>query len=93
MENANPKTTTENPPASGEMKPTVMPGYWTTEEVARYLHVSERTVFELRRGGLPCVLLGGAVRFIPKEIDNYMTIHREIRIHHSHRKAKDREAS
>lgn len=87
-----PDTTTAHPqppPVSNKVT-SAIPGYWTTEEIARYLHVSGRTVFELRREGLPCVFLGGAVRFIPKEIDNYMATHREIRVHHSCRKAKER---
>jgi len=36
---------------------------WTTKRVAKYLHVSHKTVFELRKKGLPFVKLGGAVRF------------------------------
>jgi excisionase family DNA binding protein len=46
---------------------------WTTERVAKYLHVSLKTVFNLRKKGLPYVQLGGAVRFVPQEIRDYLT--------------------
>ena len=40
---------------------------WTTERVAKYLHVSLKTVFNLRKKGLPYVQLGGAVRFFRRK--------------------------
>ncbi len=39
---------------------------WTTKEVGKFLHVSGKTVFELRKKGLPYLKLGGAVRFVPQ---------------------------
>jgi excisionase family DNA binding protein len=54
---------------------------WTTERVAKYLHVSLKTVFNLRKKGLPYVQLGGAVRFIPQEIRDYLVAHRHLSSH------------
>jgi excisionase family DNA binding protein len=54
---------------------------WTTERVAQYLHVSLKTVFNLRKKGLPFVQLGGAVRFIPQEISNYLVNSRGLSSH------------
>ncbi len=54
---------------------------WTTQDVAQYLRVSPKTVFNLRQTGLPYLLLGGAVRFNPEEIKNYLTQHRRLTSH------------
>jgi excisionase family DNA binding protein len=54
---------------------------WTTERVAKYLHVSLKTVFNLRKKGLPYVQLGGAVRFVPQEIRNYLVSSRGLSSH------------
>jgi excisionase family DNA binding protein len=54
---------------------------WTTERVAKYLHVSLKTVFNLRKKGLPYVQLGGAVRFVPQEIRNYLVNSRGLSSH------------
>jgi excisionase family DNA binding protein len=55
---------------------------WRTGEVAKYLHVCHKTVFELRKKrGLPFVKLGGAVRFIPKEIRDYLLDSRRLSSH------------
>src|ERR1700722_13820370 len=54
---------------------------WTTERVARYLHVSLKTVFNLRKKGLPYVQLGGAVRFVPQEIKDYLINSRRLSSH------------
>ena len=51
---------------------------WTTERVAKYLHVSLKTVFNLRKKGLPYVQLGGAVRFVPQEIKDYLVTNRGL---------------
>ncbi len=56
-------------------------GLWTTERVAQYLHVSLKTVFNLRKKGLPFVQLGGAVRFLPQEIKDYLVTHRGLAAH------------
>jgi len=54
---------------------------WTTPQVARYLQVSLKTVFNLRKRGLPFVQLGGAVRFVPQEIRDYLVTHRGLSMH------------
>ena len=54
---------------------------WTTREVARHLRVSLKTVFNLRKKGLPYVQLGGAVRFVPQEIKDYLANSRGLSTH------------
>ena len=72
-----------NPPVSEDVKtsPETDSGLWTTERVAQYLHVSLKTVFNLRKKGLPYVQLGGAVRFIPQEIKDYLVTNRGLSAH------------
>jgi excisionase family DNA binding protein len=73
-----------NPPVSDDVKTSsheTDSGLWTTERVAKYLHVSLKTVFNLRKQGLPYVQLGGAVRFIPQEIKGYLVTHRNLSSH------------
>ena len=54
---------------------------WTTKEVAKHLHVSLKTVFNLRKKGLPFVQLGGAIRFEPQEIKDYLVNSRRLSSH------------
>jgi hypothetical protein len=54
---------------------------WTTKEVGKFLHVSGKTVFELRKKGLPFFKLGGAVRFVPQEIRDYLLNTRRLSSH------------
>jgi excisionase family DNA binding protein len=54
---------------------------WTTEQVAQFLQVSLKTVFNLRKKGLPFVQLGGAVRFVPQEIRDYLVNSRGLSSH------------
>jgi len=54
---------------------------WTTKEVAKFLRVSLKTVFNLRKRGLPYVQLGGAVRFVPGEIKDYLANSRGLSSH------------
>ena len=54
---------------------------WTTERVAQFLHVSLKTVFNLRKKGLSFVQLGGAIRFIPQEIRDYLVNSRGLSAH------------
>jgi len=54
---------------------------WTTQEVAKFLRVSLKTVFNLRKRGLPYVQLGGAVRFVPQEIRDYLSRSRGLSSH------------
>ena len=73
-----------NPPVSENVKTTSQEtdsGLWTTERVAQYLHVSLKTVFNLRKKGLPYVQLGGAVRFVPQEIKDYLVNSRRLSSH------------
>ena len=73
-----------NPPVSEGVKTSAQEPdseLWTTERVAKYLHVSLKTVFNLRKRGLPYVQLGGAVRFVPQEIRDYLTNSRGLSSH------------
>jgi excisionase family DNA binding protein len=73
-----------NPPVSDDVKISsheTDSELWTTERVARYLHVSLKTVFNLRKKGLPYVQLGGAVRFVPQEIRDYLGKSRGLSSH------------
>jgi excisionase family DNA binding protein len=54
---------------------------WTTKEVAEFLHVSIKTIYNLRKEGLPFVHLGGAVRFVPQEIKDHLAKHRHLSSH------------
>ena len=69
------KTPTEISPASPNDE------LWTTPQAAKYLHVSLKTVFNLRKKGLPYVQLGGAARFIPQEIKDYLVTNRGLSAH------------
>jgi excisionase family DNA binding protein len=80
--------TLENPAVSDDVKTHVESTsatpeleLWTTPQVARYLHVSLKTVFNLRKNGLPYVQLGGAVRFVPQEIKDYLIKSRGLSSH------------
>lgn len=73
-----------NPPVSEDVKTLSQETdseLWTTERVAKYLHVSLKTVFNLRKRGLPYIQLGGAVRFVPQEIRNYLVNSRGLSSH------------
>ena len=73
-----------NPPVSEDVKTSsqeIDSELWTTERVAKYLHVSLKTVFNLRKRGLPYVQLGGAVRFVPQEIRDYLVTSRGLSSH------------
>jgi excisionase family DNA binding protein len=82
MNSSTTTTNLESPAASGEIKtPSPDLDLWTTKEVAKYLHVSLKTVFNLRKKGLPYVQLGGAVRFVPQEIKDYLLTNRGLTAH------------
>ena len=71
-----------NVAVSGEINPSSTDAdLWTTKEVAKHLRVSLKTVFNLRKKGLPYVQLGGAVRFVPQEIKDYLTHSRRLSSH------------
>lgn len=61
---------------------------WTTEEVADFLRVSIKTVFNLRKTGLPYLQLGGAVRFDPQEVRAYLLKNRHLTSHRLRQKAR-----
>jgi excisionase family DNA binding protein len=78
MMNSPPDNTPGNPPVAELSPPDKL---WTTKEVARFLDVSLKTVFNLRKKGLPFVYLGGAVRFVPQEIREYLANSRGLSSH------------
>lgn len=46
---------------------------WTTLDVARYLQASRSWVYSHAEDGtLPCVRVGGLLRFLPAEIEAYV---------------------
>ena len=53
----------------------------TTQEVADFLRVSIKTVFNLRKMGLPYLQLGGAVRFDLQEVRDYLLKNRHLSSH------------
>lgn len=71
----------ENISTAGDSTGTQETGLWLTKDVAQYLHVNVKTVFNLRKRGLPYVQLGGAVRFIPEEIKDYLRKNRGLAGH------------
>ncbi len=65
---------------------------WTTREVAEFLHVSVKTVFNQRKKGLPFVQVGGAVRFVPQEIRDYLVTSRGLSSHRLRQMIRQRKA-
>ena len=61
---------------------------WTTQEVADFLRISIKTVFNLRKTGLPYLQLGGAVRFDPQEVRDYLLKNRHLTSHRFRQKAR-----
>ncbi len=70
-----------NPVIPEDTKTSPESDLWTTKETAKYLRVSLKTVFNLRKKGLPYVQLGGAVRFVPQEIRDYLVSNRNLSTH------------
>jgi hypothetical protein len=80
---ANPATP-DDPLVSGELTRPLNDtdsDLWTSERVAQYLHVSLKSVFNLRKQGLPFVKVGGAVRFVPHEVKDYLLTNRGLATH------------
>jgi predicted DNA-binding transcriptional regulator AlpA len=73
-----PDNTPGNPLATEPSAPSKL---WKTQQVADFLGVSPKSVFNLRKKGLPCVHLGGAVRFVPHEISGYLATNRSLSLH------------
>lgn len=54
--------------------------FFTPEDLADYLSVSERTIYDwLRRGDLPSYKLGGARRIDPADVDSFLAARRDER--------------
>lgn len=55
---------------------------WLTEkELARHLNVSQRHLVNLRKTGLPHILLGASVRYKLAEIEAYLCDNRRLSSH------------
>ena len=51
---------------------------WTVREVARFLRVHEKTVYDWAiRGILPCFRLGNRLRFSPTELTRWVSARKE----------------
>lgn len=60
---------------------------WLTEkELARHLNVSQRHLVNLRKTGLPHILLGASVRYKLAEIEAYLCGNRRLSSHVEHKK-------
>jgi hypothetical protein len=70
-------------PVAEEVKTPVQDSdLWTAKDVAQHLRLSLKTVFNLRKKGLPFVKLGGAVLdFVPHEIKDYLVNSRRLSSH------------
>ena len=51
------------------------------DRIGRYLQVCAKTVFNLRKVGLPYVQLGGAVRFHPQGVREYLLANPHLSLH------------
>jgi excisionase family DNA binding protein len=63
---------------------------WTTKQAADFLLVSTRTVFNLRKVGLPYVQLGGTVRFNAQALKDYLAAHPHLSFHRLRQLARHR---
>ena len=86
--NNSPQVSTVDPAES-----TASDTLWTTEEVAGFLRISIKTVFNLRKTGLPYLQLGGAVRFDPQEVRDYLLKNRHLTSHRLRQNARLRAKS
>jgi excisionase family DNA binding protein len=51
---------------------------WTAQEVAAFLRLNEQTVRRMAaRGDLPCVRVGGGLRFVPSDITRWVSARKE----------------
>lgn len=77
-------TTPGQNPTAGENKSpepvsTPMDQLWVTSQVAHYMQVSPKTVFNRRMNdGLPYSLIGGAVRYEPEKVKAYVASHSNL---------------
>jgi excisionase family DNA binding protein len=50
----------------------------TVRELAKYLAVHEKTIHRWRRSeALPCVVIGGRVRFVPRDVIRWLEARKE----------------
>lgn len=53
-------------------------GLLTVRELARYLQLNEKTVYEwVGEGRLPCIRLGNRIRFAPNDITRWLASRKE----------------
>jgi len=53
---------------------------WSVPEVAKHLGVSRDSVYRLAGKVIPCYRVGGAVRFRPEEVEEYIEAQRVRRV-------------
>jgi excisionase family DNA binding protein len=68
-------------PSQQTQQPDNQTTLWTTDDTAHYLKLSRKTVFNLRKKRLRFVQLGGAVRFVPKQVEEYLAQSRNLARH------------
>jgi excisionase family DNA binding protein len=63
---------------------------WTVDSVAQFLVVSPKTVFNLRKKVLPFIQLGGAIRFDPAKVKEYLAQNQNLARHRARQLANKR---
>jgi excisionase family DNA binding protein len=59
-------------------RPESLPGLWTVTEVAAFLQLHPKSIYDLvARGSLPCVRLGTRLRFDPRDIASWVSARKE----------------
>ena len=64
--------TNKTPENSQIITQTSIENLWTILQVDRYLGISPKSVYNRRKKGLPFSQLGGAVRFDPQKVRDYV---------------------
>lgn len=49
--------------------------YWTEAELAEHLKISRQMLWVLRKEGLPYRKVGGVIRYVPEEVDAWLSLH------------------
>ncbi len=49
--------------------------YWTEAELAEHLKISRQMLWALRKEGLPYRKVGGLIRYVPEEVDTWLSLH------------------
>lgn len=61
-----------------ERRPGQMPALLTVSELASYLHIHPKSIYEMAaRGELPCVRIGARIRFDPRDLDRWVSARKE----------------